>query len=190
MQQERYPKSLSQTTTWRQRLLRRLRAGLARYRRLLFVTGGGMLPLLLFLSAPGPAPLYPARVAAADTTAVEAPPPQPAARPAPEPARNPAAPSPPGPVVASYYSPALEGNPTASGEPYDPDELTAAHRTLPMGTRVRVTNVRNGRSVVVRVNDRGPFIARRVIDLSHAAARQLGMLRSGVARVRLEKLPS
>lgn len=175
--------------------MRWVRALRARYRRLLLFSGVGTLPLLFFLSTPGPVPLHADRFpTAADPPAVEAPAPKPAARPearpAAKPASRPAALPPAEPGVASYYSPALEGNPTASGEPYDPAELTAAHRTLPIGTRVRVTNVRNGKTVVVRVNDRGPFVGRRVIDLSHAAARQLGMLRSGLARVRLDKLPS
>jgi rare lipoprotein A len=88
---------------------------------------------------------------------------------------------------ATWYSDSLAGRPTASGEPYDPGELTAAHRTLPFGTRVRVTNLRNDRSVVVRVNDRGPFgRADRIIDLSRAAAEGLEMIRAGVVPVRLE----
>jgi rare lipoprotein A len=89
---------------------------------------------------------------------------------------------------ASYYSDRLEGRPTASGEPYRGGGLTAAHRTLPFGSRLRVTNLANGRTVVVRVNDRGPFARRRVLDLSRAAAGRLGMLAQGHARVRLELL--
>ena len=88
--------------------------------------------------------------------------------------------------MASYYADALHGRPTASGEPYDVGGLTAAHRTLPFGSRVRVTNRANGQSVTVRVNDRGPFVAGRVIDLSRAAARRLDMVRAGVVRVDLE----
>lgn len=91
---------------------------------------------------------------------------------------------------ASYYGAELAGNPTASGEPFEPEGLTAAHRTLPLGTRLRVTNLQNEESVVVRVNDRGPFSGHRVIDLSTAAAREVGMLNSGTARVRLELLPT
>ncbi len=91
---------------------------------------------------------------------------------------------------ASYYSDELAGNPTASGEPFDPARLTAAHRTLPLGSRVRVTNAQTGKSVVVRVNDRGPYHERRIIDLSWAAARRIGLHRSGTARVRLELLVS
>ncbi len=89
---------------------------------------------------------------------------------------------------ASYYGERFRGRRTASGERFDPDGLTAAHRTLPFGTRLRVTNERTGQSVVVRVNDRGPFHGSRVIDLSKAAARRIGMIRSGTARVRIERL--
>jgi len=89
---------------------------------------------------------------------------------------------------ASYYHDALEGRPTASGEPYRATELTAAHRSLPFGSRVRVTNLANGSSVVVRVNDRGPFAANRVIDLSRTAASRIGLLRRGHGKVRLELL--
>ncbi|HVS03908.1 MAG TPA: septal ring lytic transglycosylase RlpA family protein [Thermoanaerobaculia bacterium] len=89
---------------------------------------------------------------------------------------------------ASYYHPSLEGNLTASGERYRGFELTAAHRELPFGTRLRVTNLRNGRSVVVRINDRGPFHPRRILDLSRAAARELGILFHGEVGVRVEVL--
>lgn len=82
--------------------------------------------------------------------------------------------------TASWY---FEGTRTANGEKFNPDGLTAAHRSLPFGTIVQVTNRSNGRSVVVRINDRGPFIAGRHIDLSRGAARQIGMLESGVASV-------
>jgi rare lipoprotein A len=88
--------------------------------------------------------------------------------------------------VASYYGHELAGNRTASGERFNPQALTAAHRSLPMGTRLRVTNQANGRSVVVRINDRGPFARGRIIDVSLAAARQIAMVRSGTARVKLE----
>jgi rare lipoprotein A len=92
---------------------------------------------------------------------------------------------------ASYYSDKLAGRSTASGEPYDPSALTAAHRSLPFGTRLRVTRADNGRSVVVRVNDRGPFgSASRIVDLSRAAAEQLDMIRAGVVAVRAEVLGS
>jgi rare lipoprotein A len=77
---------------------------------------------------------------------------------------------------------------TASGQRFDVHELTAAHRTLPLGARVRVTNLLNGRSVVVTITDRGPFVKKRVIDLSYAAARQIGLLSPGIAPVQLEVL--
>ncbi|RMF25257.1 MAG: septal ring lytic transglycosylase RlpA family protein [Deltaproteobacteria bacterium] len=87
--------------------------------------------------------------------------------------------------VASWYGPGFAGRPTASGEVYDPGKLTAAHPTLPLGTRVRVTDLDSGRSVVVRINDRGPFVAGRIIDLSRAAAERLGMVERGTARVEI-----
>ncbi|MBG6286758.1 MULTISPECIES: septal ring lytic transglycosylase RlpA family protein [Pseudomonas] len=90
--------------------------------------------------------------------------------------------------TASYYGKAHHGKRTASGERFNQNALTAAHRTLAFGTRVKVTNLDNGRSVVVRINDRGPFGRGRIIDVSKAAAEQLNMLRSGTARVRLEGL--
>lgn len=85
--------------------------------------------------------------------------------------------------IASYYSDALDGNTTASGQPYDRNALTAAHRTLPFGTQVRVTNLENGASVVLRVNDRGPFVEGRVIDVSRRAAEALDFVRQGLVRV-------
>lgn len=88
--------------------------------------------------------------------------------------------------TASWYGPGFVGRTTASGETYDPSQLTAAHRTLPFGTRVRVTNQRSGSSVVVRINDRGPYAGGRIIDLSEAAARAIGMRGSGLAEVTLE----
>lgn len=87
---------------------------------------------------------------------------------------------------ASYYSSQLHGLPTASGEEYDETALTAAHPHLPFDTTLCVTNLRNGRSTEVRVNDRGPFVGNRIIDLSRAAAKELGMLRSGTAKVKVE----
>lgn len=84
--------------------------------------------------------------------------------------------------VAAYYSKGYRG-PTARGERYDPDKFTAAHRTLPFGTRLRVTDRKTGRSVTVIVNDRGPFTKGRVLDLSLAAAKQLHMIDRGLARV-------
>ena len=90
--------------------------------------------------------------------------------------------------VASWYGPGFAGRKTASGERFDPSQYTAAHRTLPFGSRVRVT--RNGRSVVVRINDRGPFHGGRVIDLSQAAAEDLGIRSAGEGRVELALLES
>ncbi|MBW4448652.1 MAG: septal ring lytic transglycosylase RlpA family protein [Spirirestis rafaelensis WJT71-NPBG6] len=89
--------------------------------------------------------------------------------------------------MASYYG-YESGNRTATGERFNPQGFTAAHRSLPFGTRVRVTNTGNGRSVVVRINDRGPFIRGRVIDVSLGAAKELGMISSGVAAVKIEIL--
>ncbi|WP_207877694.1 septal ring lytic transglycosylase RlpA family protein [Pseudomonas sp. 32_A] len=90
--------------------------------------------------------------------------------------------------TASYYGARHHGKRTASGEPFNQHGLTAAHRSLPFGTRVRVTNLANQRSVVVRINDRGPHTRGRLIDLSRAAAEKIGMIRSGTARVRLQGL--
>lgn len=90
--------------------------------------------------------------------------------------------------IASWYGPGFHGNRTANGERYNQNSLTAAHRSLPFGTKVRVTNLRNGLSVVVRINDRGPFIRGRIIDLSAAAARTIGLTSSGIARVTVEVL--
>jgi len=90
--------------------------------------------------------------------------------------------------LASYYGWSLEGQPTADGHRYERAAFTCAHRSHPFGTRLLVTDLENGRSVVVRVNDRGPFEPGRVVDLSWAAARKLGMLRRGLARVRVEPL--
>ncbi|MDJ0736769.1 MAG: septal ring lytic transglycosylase RlpA family protein [Nostocaceae cyanobacterium] len=90
--------------------------------------------------------------------------------------------------IASFYGYDGSGNKTASGERFNPEAMTAAHRTLPFGTRVRVTNTRNGRSVVVRINDRGPFIRGRVIDLSYGAARSIGMIGRGLAPVKVQVL--
>ena len=90
--------------------------------------------------------------------------------------------------TASYFSDEIEGNRTANGERCDPDTLTAAHRTAPFGSKVRVTNLATGQSVIVRINDRGPFRGSRVIDLSHAAAREIGMHRTGTAKVSLALL--
>ena len=88
--------------------------------------------------------------------------------------------------LASWYGHPYHGRPSASGEIYDMETLTAAHRTLPFGTLVRVTNLANEKTVEVRINDRGPFVDGRVIDLSHAAARTIDLIGPGVARVRLD----
>ena len=85
--------------------------------------------------------------------------------------------------IASFYT---EEQQTASGEKFDTNDLTAAHPTLPFGTRLRVTNVATGRSVTVRVNDRGPYVPGRVVDVSHSAANALGMVQSGIAKVKLD----
>jgi rare lipoprotein A (peptidoglycan hydrolase) len=89
---------------------------------------------------------------------------------------------------ASWYGGGFHGRKTASGETYNMNSLTAAHRSLPFGTRVRVTNTRTGSSVVVRINDRGPFVGGRIIDLSRAAASQIGLTSSGVAAVKVDIL--
>lgn len=88
--------------------------------------------------------------------------------------------------TASYYGRRFHGRLTANGERFNMHGMTAAHKTLPFGTKVRVTNTRTGRSVVVRINDRGPFVRGRVIDLSRAAAQKIGMISSGHARVKLD----
>lgn len=104
-------------------------------------------------------------------------------------------PKPPAPIgralftlegVASYYADDFHGKLTSNGETFDMDGLTAAHRTLPFGTKVRVTNLENNRSVVVRVNDRGPFKEGRIIDLSRGAAKEIDLIKTGTARVKLE----
>jgi rare lipoprotein A len=91
--------------------------------------------------------------------------------------------------MASWYGKQFHGRVTASGEDFDMFELTAAHRQLPLGTYARVTNLRNGRSVIVRINDRGPFIEGRIMDLSYGAARMIGF-RNGVERVRIDVIRS
>jgi rare lipoprotein A len=88
--------------------------------------------------------------------------------------------------IASWYGQYFHGWLTASGEIYDMEALTAAHRTLPLGTVVRVTNIANGQQIRVRINDRGPYVHGRVLDLSHAAARALDMVRDGISPVQLE----
>ncbi|MEO3428551.1 septal ring lytic transglycosylase RlpA family protein [Pelagibius sp. CAU 1746] len=90
--------------------------------------------------------------------------------------------------LASWYGPGFHGRRTASGKRFDMAALTAAHRSLPFGSRVRVTNLANGRSVVVLINDRGPYVKPRIIDLSRAAARELDFLEDGITRVRIDLL--
>src|SRR6266849_4994758 len=91
--------------------------------------------------------------------------------------------------TASWYGKQFEGKTTASGEPFDMHEFTAAHPTLPLGTYIRVTNLRNGRAVILRVNDRGPVVDGRIIDVSYGAAQILGMSGKGIQRVRLDLAP-
>jgi len=88
--------------------------------------------------------------------------------------------------IASWYGQEFQGNTTASGELYDLNGLTAAHQTLPFGTTIRVTNLNNNKSILLRVNDRGPHIGRRLIDVSWAAAKRLGFVHSGLTRVRVQ----
>lgn len=90
--------------------------------------------------------------------------------------------------LASWYGPQHHGRRTASGQPFDMNRLVAAHRTLPFGTLIRVVNLDNNRSVVVSIVDRGPYVSGRLIDVSYAAAKTLGMVERGVVRVRLEVL--
>jgi rare lipoprotein A len=108
------------------------------------------------------------------------------------PARRPTVPSPGGfdeVGIASWYGPGFRGKPTASGERFDPGDLTAAHRSLPFGTRVEVVRLDSGARVVVRINDRGPFVEGRILDLAKAAARRLDMVEDGIAEVGLRVLP-
>ncbi|MFZ4800493.1 MAG: septal ring lytic transglycosylase RlpA family protein [Chlorobium sp.] len=90
--------------------------------------------------------------------------------------------------VASFYSGQFHGRKTANGETFSKDQLTAAHPSLPFGTWVRVTNLSNGKDVVVRINDRGPFVKGRIIDLSAGAAKEIGIMQTGVVQVKLEAL--
>lgn len=171
------------------RVNRRLRIEVARYRRLVLGLGALVLVLVALLGFTALRPFGSDRadevvllgegragVMEDSLAAAPVPPPAPAAETL-------------GTGEASYYGGQLAGRPTASGESFDPAGLTAAHRTLPLGSTVRVTNLRNDRTVVVRINDRGPYAKRRVIDLSEEAARRLGMIDRGVANVQLELLP-
>jgi rare lipoprotein A len=91
--------------------------------------------------------------------------------------------------IASWYGPGFHGRRTASGARFDQNDLTAAHRRLPLGAEVKVTNLDNGRSILVEINDRGPYVAGRVIDLSEGAANRLGIVEDGLAKVRIEATP-
>ena len=91
---------------------------------------------------------------------------------------------------ASYYAHKFHGRPTASGEIYDMNGLSAAHRELPLGTVIRVTHLKNGKSIIIPVNDRGPFVKGRILDLSLGAAKKLDMVNEGVARVKIEIVKS
>jgi len=91
--------------------------------------------------------------------------------------------------VASWYGPGFHGRTTANGEKYNQNALTAAHRKLPFGTRVKVVNLKNKKEVIVRINDRGPYVRGRVIDLSKAAANRLDFIKSGITKVSLEIVP-
>jgi len=90
--------------------------------------------------------------------------------------------------VVSYYAHDFQGKETSNGETFNMNDLTAAHRTFPFGTKVRVTNLENNKSVVVRVNDRGPFVEGRIMDLSMGAAKEIGLIKTGTTRARLEVL--
>jgi rare lipoprotein A len=94
--------------------------------------------------------------------------------------------APPQVVTASWYGPGFHGQETASGETFDQHALTAAHRTLPLGTEAKVTNLETGQSVTVTINDRGPYVPGRQLDLSKAAAQQIGLTQQGVGKVKLE----
>lgn len=91
--------------------------------------------------------------------------------------------------MASWYGPGFAGRPTASGEKFNPDDMTCAHPKLRFGTRLTVTNLENGKRVVVRVNDRGPFAKNRILDVSKEAAKRLDFIDKGVAKIRLEVIP-
>lgn len=129
-------------------------------------------------------------VVAAGTEITAAAPARPAPAPAPE-AQGERVAEEPAPTIsgwASWYGPGFAGRTTASGEVYDPSEMVAAHKSLPFGTRIRVTNQRNGRSAVLRIVDRGPYVGGRILDVSSAAADVLGMKGSGTAPVTIEIL--
>lgn len=156
------------------------RPSLSRTTRVAIVATLAALPLGSALAETAPA-LHQIEVAAVETV--------PVVQPLPQAEPLPAQPAPAtrafGGGMASFYGAELHGRRTASGERFDMHDLTAAHRTLPFGTRVVVTNPANGRSVTVRINDRGPFHGNRVIDLSRAAASELGLVARGHGRVEL-----
>jgi rare lipoprotein A (peptidoglycan hydrolase) len=116
------------------------------------------------------------------------PPPPPPVQPAPPVAATPHEVGKPKVTTASFYSPALQGHPTTSGEIYDEHALTAASRTLPIGTHAKVTNLKTGKSVVVRINDHGPFVKGRGIDLSRDAAKSIGIDHHGTAKVKVTRV--
>ena len=146
-------------------------------RTIVVLTSGGAMAIFLYSCAsrlappPAPAPVAPSILAQ---------PVQPT--PAPTPVSHTA--------KASWYGPGLAGHKTTSGEPYNPNALTAASKTLPLGSVVKVTNPENGKSVKVRINDRGPFVPGRSLDLSKRAAERIGIVHRGVARVKVSKAPA
>jgi rare lipoprotein A (peptidoglycan hydrolase) len=147
---------------------------------------GSMLPLALAITAlavgcnsMSPSPSANTALVTVPQPVVETPPPPPVR-----------SESPSHVVKASYYGNELRGQPTASGEPYDPNEMTAASKKLPIGTLVKVKNPQNGKSVVVRINDHGPYVRGRSMDLSEAAARKLGITHAGVKRLTVTKVSS
>jgi rare lipoprotein A len=131
-----------------------------------------------------------AGIASGCTQSTRSQPPTAALAPIPQPVAPPPAVRSPQTVKASYYGDQFRGRRTASGERYDPDQLTAASKKLPIGSLVHVTNPDNGRSVVVRINDHGPYVRGRSLDLSKAAARRLGLTHKGVGRVKIVRIPS
>jgi len=88
--------------------------------------------------------------------------------------------------IASYYSDVFQGKKTASGSTYDRNKLTAAHKKLPFGTKVKITNLKNNKSVIVTITDRGPYSKKRMVDLSYAAAKEINLIKSGISKVKLE----
>ena len=137
---------------------------------------GGMTLLIAQGCSTVSAPMSPSVISKPDTVEV--------------PAATPSAPVRPVRVgQASWYGPGFSGKKTASGDRFDEQKFTAAHKTIPLGSRAKVTNLANGKSVQVEINDRGPFVQGRIIDLSQAAAQALGIIDGGIARVRVDVLP-